>query len=291
MSFDVAVVGAPFLDLTFEDLPRLPAPGEEVAGTGLHIDPGGTGMQAVAAARLGLRTALISPKGKDPAGRILAGLFDAEGVTWLGPPAERTPVTAILGAGGAPAMATFHPPDEVSADEVGSVEAEALVLSLGRLPLRPPGMAAYAITGPQETGRFGPADLPALDGVRAVLMNEREARSITTVDDPASAARLLAEHAEAAVVTRGPDGALAAATGSVVEVPAPDVAVIDTTGAGDLFVAAYVWADRRELDLEGRLRWATLYASLSTRAPTAFAGALRLEELLAAGEAHRLTPP
>jgi sugar/nucleoside kinase (ribokinase family) len=50
----VAVVGAPFLDLVFEGLPRLPREGEEVVGRALHLVPGGTAIQAIGLARLGL---------------------------------------------------------------------------------------------------------------------------------------------------------------------------------------------------------------------------------------------
>lgn len=285
------MVGTPFLDLTLEGLPRLPVSGEEVTGRELHLTPGGTGMQAVAAARLGLRTTLVSPIGRDLPARLLGELFQAEGVEWLGPPAERSAVTAILRGDGAPAMATFHPPEEVGPEDVASAGGEAVVLSLGRLQLRPPGASAYVVTGPGETGRFGPSDLDALAGVRAVVMNEREALDVTGAGDAASAARVLAEHADVGVVTRGPGGAVGAEKGNVEEVPSPHVSAVDTTGAGDVFVAAYVWADRQQMDLATRLRWATLYASLSTTAPTAFAGSVSRDELLRAGRQMGLTPP
>ena len=60
---------------------------------------------------------------------------------------------------------------------------------------------------------------------------------------------------------------------------APSVEVIDTTGAGDLFTAAYVWADLAGLALAERLRLAVLYASSSISVPTTRLGALTLEEL------------
>ena len=60
---------------------------------------------------------------------------------------------------------------------------------------------------------------------------------------------------------------------------APRVEVRDATGAGDLFAAAYIWADVRGLPLRQRLHMATLYAALSLRTLTAFAGAVRLAEL------------
>ena len=68
---------------------------------------------------------------------------------------------------------------------------------------------------------------------------------------------------------------------------ASPVDVVDTTGAGDLFAAAYVWADHWGAPLEQRLRWAVLYASLSVRVATAVAGAVTLRALLEEGAATR----
>jgi sugar/nucleoside kinase (ribokinase family) len=62
-------------------------------------------------------------------------------------------------------------------------------------------------------------------------------------------------------------------------VPTVQVEVVDTTGAGDLFTAAYVWADLEGTPFEERLRLATAYATLSVRAQTARAGATDRNEL------------
>jgi sugar/nucleoside kinase (ribokinase family) len=42
----------------------------------------------------------------------------------------------------------------------------------------------------------------------------------------------------------------------------------DTVGAGDLFTAAFIWADLRDLPVEECLRLATAYASLSLARPS-----------------------
>jgi ribokinase len=75
--------------------------------------------------------------------------------------------------------------------------------------------------------------------------------ALTGLSDPRAAARALAERTGAAVVlTLGAAGALVAEPGGGQElVPAPAVAVVDTTGAGDVFsgVLAAGLAARRGL--------------------------------------------
>ena len=84
---------------------------------------------------------------------------------------------------------------------------------------------------------------------------------------------------------------MAACEGRLFRVPGMAVEAVDTTGAGDLFTAAFVWADRLGLSLEERLRWAVLYASLSVQVPTALAGAATRTVLVQAGADQGLTLP
>jgi sugar/nucleoside kinase (ribokinase family) len=186
-------------------------------------------------------------------------------------------------------MATALGPTEPSAAHVVGANAASVVVSLGRTSLIPPRTPAYVVTGPLEMGSRRIPDIP--EGTRAVICNEEEAGILTGREDPAAAARALGELAETAVVTRGPAGALGVERGRLADAAAPAVTVVDATGAGDLFVVAYLWADRRGMPLEPRLAWACLYAGLSVRAPTAFAGAVGLEELLAEGKRRGLSLP
>jgi sugar/nucleoside kinase (ribokinase family) len=66
---------------------------------------------------------------------------------------------------------------------------------------------------------------------------------------------------------------------------------VDTTGASDLLLAAYVWADLRGAEPADRLRWAVLYASLAARTPTGIGGAVDESRLIEAGAADGLRPP
>jgi sugar/nucleoside kinase (ribokinase family) len=290
-AFDVAVVGAPFVDLTFAGLERLPGVGQEVVGQALRVGPGGTGMQAVAAARLGLSTALVSPVGDDLGGRLLRSLFADEGVAWLGRKVDATPTTAILSTSEGTAMATAPADAEPSREDVAAVDARAIVLSLGRLPLRPPSTDVYVTTGTVEVDAGVRPDETAIDGARALILNEREALSITGARDASHAAERLAGPAGSTVVTLGADGALAVEGSHVGRASTLTVDAIDATGAGDLFVAAYVWADLAGLGAQARLAWACLYAGLSVRTLTALEGALRLDEVLAEGERRGLPGP
>ena len=55
---DVAVIGAPFLDLTLEGIQRVPSAGEELVARALHATPGGTATQARVLASTVLRESL-----------------------------------------------------------------------------------------------------------------------------------------------------------------------------------------------------------------------------------------
>ena len=106
--------------------------------------------------------------------------------------------------------------------------------------------------------------LPSLEDIHALILNEREASRLTGRADAGSAAVHLASLGTTVVVTRGALGSIAAEPdGRTVAVAALPAEVADATGAGDLFIAAYVWADLAGLPIEERLRRATSYASLS----------------------------
>jgi sugar/nucleoside kinase (ribokinase family) len=124
-----------------------------------------------------------------------------------------------------------------------------------------------------------PRSLEALASVRALILNEREGCALTGTDDPEEAARRLAAFGTTVVVTCSQAGAVAVDTDGVVyRAGAPSVDVDDPTGAGDLFIAAYVWADLDRRRFEDRLALATRYASLSLEAATRKQKGLSREE-------------
>ncbi|MEO1447822.1 MAG: PfkB family carbohydrate kinase, partial [Cyanobacteria bacterium J06635_11] len=77
---DVVVLGSLNMDLVAQ-VPYLPQPGETILGDRFVMTPGGKGAnQAVAAARLGARTAMIGRVGNDGIGQALRSRLQAENI-------------------------------------------------------------------------------------------------------------------------------------------------------------------------------------------------------------------
>ena len=86
--------------------------------------------------------------------------------------------------------------------------------------------------------------------VDVVVLNEEEAHFLSGKNNPIEAAAELLQLTPLVVIKRGGNGALAQARGSaLVQIPAVDVEVVDTTGAGDAFAAGFIkgWIAKNEL--------------------------------------------
>jgi sugar/nucleoside kinase (ribokinase family) len=288
MSADVAVTATVFMDLTFVGLEAIPQLGEERFAGALMRSPGGGAINAIGAARLGMSTALASPLGEDIEGRHIARALQEEGISVFTREGARTATTAVMPWAGERAMVTFDPGVAPQPEDVARFDPRAVIVAIQQLDLPPDGAAVYATCGDDGAHLFSRKVPPALDGARCMLVNTREGLVLTGEETPEDVARALAERVEVAVVTLGPDGALACTDGEIVRAPGFDFEAVDTTGAGDLLCSAFVWADRGGADVETALRWAVLYASLSVTVPTGAAGAMPLERLLEEGAARGL---
>lgn len=87
------------------------------------------------------------------------------------------------------------------------------------------------------------------DGLRAIIhdkvdilfCNENEALLFTDTDDISLATEGLKEYANTFVITRGGDGALLYDGQSYITIPAFEVEVLDTVGAGDVFAGTFMY--------------------------------------------------
>ena len=256
----ILVVGSVNMDLVVR-ASRMPSPGETVLGSGFVSSPGGKGAnQAVAAARLGGRCRLLGRIGDDAFGQALVANMKAEGVDCtdlMATPGAPTGVAmivvdargenAIVVAGGANRRLT---PDDVF-DRTDAFEAAAIVLLQLELPL-PTVRAAVGVArrhGCKVILDPAPAPISMPDElmqVDVISPNVTEAEALTGTKaieervDKNIASDLIARGASAAVLKLGSRGSLVVmADGHFYRVPAYKVNVVDTTGAGDAFTAAF----------------------------------------------------
>ena len=289
---DVLLSGLLFYDIGFAGLPAAPAAGAEVWARERGTSPGGIANFAVALSRLGLRTSLAVAFGDDFAGGLCRQELSAEGIDLS---LSRTvpdwpmPLTVSLAYDGDRALVTHGSPPPLSPDQLigAPPPARAAVAHLGPEPQEWIGKAVaqdtlvFADAGWEEAERHRDAILAQLPGCHAFLPNDREAMAYTRTDTPTAALAKLADLVPLAVVTCGADGAhgIDATTGETASVPGIPVDAVDTTGAGDVFGAALVFATLAGLPLADRLRFAALAAALSVRRIGGAAAAPRWSDL------------
>ncbi len=199
----------------------------------------------------------------------------------------------VMPFGGDRAMVTIDPGARASAADVAALEPRAVAASLDQLYVVPEGSTAYVTCGDDDLRAYEGRPPAALDGARALFVNQREALGLSGKETVADAAASLAELAETVVVTLAAEGAIGddERRDDQRRRPRQIERPVDTTGAGDLLAAAYIWADLRGAEPEDRLRWAVLYAGLAVCTPTGVGGAVDLETLLREGGSRGLTPP
>jgi sugar/nucleoside kinase (ribokinase family) len=284
MSVDLVVATPTYLDLTFVGLEALPQLGEERFAGDLVRSPGGGGIIAVGAARLGLSVTLAAPLGADPAGDLIRQALAAEGIATVDRRCRRTPITVVMPVAGDRAMVTVDEGVRASSADVAALAPRAVAVSLDLLFCVPSGSAAYVTCGEDDARAYAARPPAALEGARALFVNSEEALALTGLGDVESAGRKLARVTHTVVLTRGAAGALGYTGGRRYEIAGVDVGPVrDPTGAGDLLAAAYVWADLSGAEPEECLRWAVLYASLSVAASTGVGGAATADRLLTEG--------
>ncbi|MEU8827974.1 PfkB family carbohydrate kinase [Streptomyces sp. NPDC048636] len=275
---DVYLTGTVFLDIILTGLDHAPVRGTESWARGMGSSPGGIANMATALARLGLHTTLAAAFGTDVYGDYCwESLENGEGVD-LSPsrrvPGWHSPVTVSMAYEGERTMVTHEHPAPPPAVPGAPPRTRACVASFE--PGRPQewvgqahaqGSEIFADVGWDDSGRWDLAALPDLPHAHAFLPNATEAQRYTGTDSPGRAVRALAERVPIAVVTKGPEGAVAvdSVTGESAEVPGLAVDALDPTGAGDVFVAGFMTGTLAGWPLTDRLAFANLTAALSVQ--------------------------
>jgi sugar/nucleoside kinase (ribokinase family) len=125
------------------------------------------------------------------------------------------------------------------------------------------GRVALSLSDPFCVARHRQEFLDLLDGeVDVLFANEEEILSLLEVGSFEDAVARVRGRCELAVLTRGPRGSVVVSPGSVIGVPAAPVdEVVDTTGAGDLYAAGFLFGLGRDADAERCARLGSLAAA------------------------------
>jgi sugar/nucleoside kinase (ribokinase family) len=296
---DVFLFGRVFMDMIFTGLPGLPPPGTEIVTDGLGSAPGGIANIAVAMSRLGLRVGLAAAFGDDMFGAYLwRALSEQEGIELglsrrlLGWP---TPVTVSLAYDSDRSMVTYTKPLPVPHEELVSLApppARTCFIDVDHpvpdwaVAMRRAGTTVVSDLGWDPTETWSPEVLDRLRHVDVFLPNAVEAMAYTRRDTPEQALDALAGRVPVVVVKRGAAGAIAVdtTTGERAEASGLPVSALDTTGAGDVFAAGFVFGTLAGWPLAERLRFANLCAGLSVRHYSGSLGAPCWGDIAAFGE-------
>ena len=238
------VIGNAALDETIL-VAALPTPGASVHGTALSRDLGGKGAnQAIVLARAGIRCRLVAAVGDDARASEIAALLAREPVVTrllvqAGIASDRSLI--LMARGGENVVVTTNAAAE-ALDPAQALAAMAdasrrdLVVVQGNLSgetttavlrdARARGMRTAV--NPSPLRGFFSGLWPLID---VLFVNEGEADAL------AGPAGLLRAGVAQVVITRGAAGAVLSGAGASVAVPAHLCDVVDTTGAGDCFMA------------------------------------------------------
>jgi ribokinase len=267
----ITVVGSINMDLVV-GTERFPKQGETVLGN-LHTTvPGGKGAnQAVAAARLGGKVAMIGAVGTDPFGDELVANLENEGVDVSKVKRVEGPsgiANILLSEGDNRIIVVPGANHQLTPEDIGHCEAaiassDLVVLQL-EIPI-PSVLRALEIARRNQVPVIlnpAPADgfSPEFLQYEPILTpNESEAAMMFGENWE----QALEAHPNRLIVTLGRDGARYYDGERHIVVPGIQVNAVDTTGAGDTFNGALAVALAEMIRLEDAIRFANAAASLS----------------------------
>ena len=272
MKYDMICAGMALVDSIIRGFDPNPVSASGYVAESGSLNAGGEAVnEAVAAAKLGMKTGILCALGNDPAGEIVLNELKKNGVdTSLIVRSEATPVTTMfVNADGTRQSVTnqahrfnFHPEKDLSR----FTDAKAVILgSLFRAPFDDPAIIHAVVCGAKAAGQLVIADtkLPnfrfltledvrdALPQIDFITPNEDEARYFTGKDDPEDMADVFLGYGVGnAVIKLGSKGCLLKNRETTSYVPALPIRAVDATGAGDSFRAGFYAGQYYGLSLE-----------------------------------------
>jgi sugar/nucleoside kinase (ribokinase family) len=239
----------------------------DAMGPAVEISGGSAANTIVGCASLGGRAAFVGKVKDDELGRVFAHDIRAAGVAFDTPPASEGPSTArcyvLVTADGERTMNTYlgaaqdlHPQDIDTEAVAGAAitylegylwdpkHAKDAFLKAAAAAHEAKRLVALTLSDAFCVDRWRDEFLGLMRAgtVDLLFANEAELRSLYQTADFDAALAALRREARLAVVTRSEKGCVVVSGDQLLAVPACPVAqVVDTTGAGDLFAAGFLF--------------------------------------------------
>ncbi len=271
---NILVVGSINMDMVIT-ADRLPNMGETINGSGFMTVPGGKGAnQALAAQRLGGNVKMLGSIGNDAFGKELISYLVKDGVD--------TSYIKTVNTNTGIAMITVYNGDNMIVLEKGAnyricskdIEDNAKLFEWAdyvilQLEIPPETVMAAAKTAKENscTVIFNPAPVENFDSdilkyVDIIVPNEHEAglilgKTAASIEDAKQLVLDFAEKGIKSVVTLGGNGSVYYDEGIVKHCPAKKVNAVDTTAAGDSFIAGMCVALCEGKNIEDAVSFAT----------------------------------
>jgi sugar/nucleoside kinase (ribokinase family) len=234
--------------------------------------PGGSSANTIIGlAELGMDTAFLGKIGNDKQGRFYKERYQAIGgditrfkvnekvptgrcLSLITPDSERTMRTDL----GAAATMVMEEITAMDFDDITHLHAEGYMLFNKDLMIHVLQLAKKnSCTVSLDLSSFGVVNasmgiLPDILGkyVDIVFANEDEAKAFCGEDDPEKAVKAMAEYSQAVAVKLGKKGSIIRCRRNTVRVNADVVDAVDTTGAGDLWQAGFLYGFLRGMPIE-----------------------------------------
>jgi len=275
--YDIVVAGSYFCDMVFTGLPEMPRTGADIYARNFQMVPGGTYYIVQILHHFGLNAGWLSDFGNDLFSQYVLAEAEKTGIdTGLCRRYDepRRFVAASFSFEHDRGFVSFEdaPYQKSSYEELSPLKFDCYlspgmddwqsVEMLNRLPRRRE-FTLFIDCQHTKLTLDTPGLITALQSVDIFAPNEGEALAFTGEVDVFRALDRLAEVVPAVVIKRGGKGAIARRGRETWQVPAIQVEVKDTTGAGDSFNAGFLYAHLKNLTMEECLRYGNITGGLS----------------------------